>query len=357
MTDLLKYCRANRKKSVRMAFAFLLMIFIGLKGNTGIPKEKSSIIYSSGSIGNLVWFDIDRDGKQDNGEPGLSGIVVVLNDNSGIPLLTTVTDSLGNYLFSGLDASPSGRVYQVSFKLPAGFVFSPKNAPIVPVDVNSDADEQNGKTDFFTIIPGEAKKDIDAGMISTLSGTLPLHTLDLTAVLQDTKVSLTWLAENEMNTSKFVIQRSIDGANYTDIGTKVPSGQVNTPTEYDFITDIQNLSMYSIIYYRIKAEDNIQRFAYSNITPVRLGKITGIRIWPNPFLSDISLTYNGISNGKADVNITDNNGKIVWKDVFSISRGINQFTIAVAAQLPPGIYFISITDRNANKRFVQKLTK
>jgi hypothetical protein len=160
-----------------------------------------------------------------------------------------------------------------------------------------------------------------------------------------------------MNTNKFVIQRSFDGANYTDIGTKVPAGQINTPTTYDFITDIQNLSMYSIIYYRIKAEDNIQRFAYSNIAPVRLGKITGMRAWPNPFINDISISYNGISNGKADVSITDNSGQIVWNNVFNLSRGINQLTITDAGKLPPGIYFISITDRNTNQRLVQKLTK
>jgi len=300
-------------KMKSFSIILLMMLLLTAKSsNAGISTgEKNNSPFSTGSIGNLVWFDRDRDGKQDNGEPGLSGIVVVLNDNAGMPLFTTVTDSLGNYLFSSLDAGTSGRVYQVLFKLPVGFVFSLKTAPIVPADINSDADEQTGKTGFFTIMPGELNKDIDAGMVSTFTGTLPLHTLDLTALLQETKVSLKWVAENEMNTTKFVIQRSFDGANYTDIGTKVPAGQINTPTTYDFITDIQNLSMHSIIYYRIKAEDNIQRFAYSNIAPVRLGKITGIKVWPNPFINDISISYNGISNGKADVTIMDNSGKIL----------------------------------------------
>ena len=349
--------REAKLKFVTVTFLMMLLL-ITKKSDAGIYTWKKIMsVYSTGSIGNFVWFDRDRDGKQDAGEPGLIGIVVILNDNGGMPLLTTVTDSTGKYSFSGLDAGTSGRVYQVLFKLPVGFVFSPKTAPIVPADINSDADEQSGKTGFITIMPGEVNKDIDAGMVSTFTGTLPLHTLDLTAVLKETKVSLRWVAENEMNTNKFVIQRSFDGVNYTDIGTKVVAGQMNTPTAYDFITDIQNLSMHSILYYRIKAEDNIQRFAYSNIAPVRLGKITGIRVWPNPFLSDISISYNGISNGKADVSITDNSGKVVWKNVFDVSRGINQLTITDAGQLPTGIYFISITDKNTNQRFVQKLTK
>ena len=339
-------------------FFLVTLLFTTMSSNAGmLTGEKNDRVYSTGSIGNFVWFDRDRDGKQDVGEPGLRGIVVILNDNAGMPLLTATTDSLGNYSFNDLDAGLSGRVYQVFFKLPVGFVFSPKTAPIVLADVNSDADEQTGKTAFFTIIPGQENKDIDAGMISTFTGTLPLHTLNLTAVLKETKVNLKWVAENEMNTNKFIIQRSFDGANYTDIGTKAVAGQINIPTAYEFDTDIQSVSMHSIIYYRIKAEDNIQRFAYSNVAAIRLGKITGIRVWPNPFLNDISISYNGISNGKADVTITDNTGRIVWKNVFNVSRGINQFTITDAAHLQPGIYFISISDRNTNQIFVQKISK
>ncbi len=339
-------------------FILVTLLLTAISSNAGISTgEKNNSVYSTGSIGNFVWFDRDRDGKQDVGEPGLRGIVVILNHNAGIPLQTTVTDSLGNYMFNDLDAGSTGRVYQVLFKLPVGFVFSPKTAPIIPADANSDADEQTGKTAFFMIVPGQVNKDIDAGMISTFTGTLPLHTLNLTAVLKEAKVKLNWVAENEMNTNKFVIQRSFDGANYSDIGTKAVAGQINIPTAYEFDTDIQSVSMHSLIYYRIKAEDNIQRFAYSNVAAIRLGKITGIKVWPNPFLNDISISYNGISNGKADISITDNTGRIVWKNVFNVSRGINQLTITDAAHLQPGIYFISIADRNANQFFVQKLSK
>ena len=196
-----------------------------------------------------------------------------------------------------------------------------------------------------------------AGLVSAINGTLPLHTLDLTAIFKATKVSLRWVAENEMNTIKFSIQRSVDGANYSDIGTKIVAGQVNTPTEYEFVNDIQNLTQYNVIYYRIKAEDNIQRFAYSNIVSVRLSKITGIKIWPNPFLNDISLSYNGVANGKVDVRIMDYSGKVVWESVFDISRGINQLSIKGLKRLTAGYYLVNITDRATNQSFVQRISK
>ena len=52
-------------------------------------------------IGNRVWLDTDRDGIQDAGEGGLSGIAVQLYQ--GLTLVTTVTtDANGNYKFTGL---------------------------------------------------------------------------------------------------------------------------------------------------------------------------------------------------------------------------------------------------------------
>jgi uncharacterized repeat protein (TIGR01451 family) len=80
------------------------------------------------SIGDTVWSDIDGDGTQDAGEPGMAGIVVSLyadtdNDNvidAGDPLVGTVTtDAGGQYLFAGLDDGN----YIVSVPTPAGYTF------------------------------------------------------------------------------------------------------------------------------------------------------------------------------------------------------------------------------------------
>lgn len=57
----------------------------------------------SGAIGDLIWHDLNSDGVQDAGEPGLAGVTVYLYDSSGATLLaTTVTDATGAYNFPGL---------------------------------------------------------------------------------------------------------------------------------------------------------------------------------------------------------------------------------------------------------------
>jgi hypothetical protein len=72
----------------------------------------------SGKIGDLVWYDKDRDGIQDWGEYGMSGVVVTL---SGPVNATTTTNSQGAYLFSNL---PAGN-YTVTVGTPTGYVASP----------------------------------------------------------------------------------------------------------------------------------------------------------------------------------------------------------------------------------------
>lgn len=313
--------------------------------------------FTTASIGDFVWQDLDRDGRQDAGEMGLMGIVVLLMDNNGNTLSTAVTDSTGRYGFTGLDTDQAGRWYEIHFKLPSGFRFSPKIGVISDPSMNSDADEFTGKSGLFLLQPGQVKNDVDAGLVSMASGTLPLHTLDLNAQLQEAKVTLKWVAENEMETRQFVIQRSTDGVNYTDIASKPMAGPINTPTQYIFVNDIQNLLSHNIIYYRIKAEDNLMRFAYSNIATVRPGKTSGIRVWPNPFIHDISITFNGLASGKTDVMVSDNNGKTVWSGSFDTRRGVNQLSVTGVDHLPSGFYMVTIHERSSSQRLMHKILK
>jgi hypothetical protein len=58
----------------------------------------------TGRIGNFVWKDLNANGKQDAGEPGINGVTVTLEDNIGTVLQTLTTAGNGEYLFTGLTA-------------------------------------------------------------------------------------------------------------------------------------------------------------------------------------------------------------------------------------------------------------
>lgn len=51
-------------------------------------------------VGNLVWLDVDKDGVQDGGEPGIQGVLMEFVDANGNVVGTTTTDANGGYYFN-----------------------------------------------------------------------------------------------------------------------------------------------------------------------------------------------------------------------------------------------------------------
>jgi hypothetical protein len=69
-----------------------------------------------GAIGDFVWHDLDNDGIQDPGEPGIEGVVVNLMCSGGYSA-TMMTGATGLYLFTGV---PTGMMCTVTVD-PASF--------------------------------------------------------------------------------------------------------------------------------------------------------------------------------------------------------------------------------------------
>ena len=82
-----------------------------------------------GAIGDRVWSDVDGDGIQDPGEPGIAGVTVELRDVFGTLLATAVTDGDGSYLFTGLAPAPEYGVTVITGTLPGAYNTTPTNTP------------------------------------------------------------------------------------------------------------------------------------------------------------------------------------------------------------------------------------
>lgn len=146
--------------------------FQGLQGHLGLTINLIQFDEADcdedpcdGAIGDYVWEDLDRDGSQDINEPSVGGVTVNLLDAANQLLATTVTDSSGFYLFSGLEPG----IYKVEFILPSGYLgFTTKHASGVPSDLDSDPDTATGVTDPITLDCDEINLDIDAGLLSDI---------------------------------------------------------------------------------------------------------------------------------------------------------------------------------------------
>lgn len=191
----------------------------------------------------------------------------------------------------------------------------------------------------------------------TNCATLELHQLYLSAFLKKNEVRLSWIAENEMGTTNFVIERSFDGFNFERMGSKPPSGPVNTPTAYHYSDDIQNAGIHNTIYYRIKALDSDGRHAFSNVVIIRVGKSTGIQAWPVPFNDQVNLTITATANSKINICLVNTLGLTIREMDYSISRGLNQLSIGGLEALGSGVYFLRITDKNKREVNVLKISR
>lgn len=319
----------------------------------GMGTEEKPFLTSS--VGNFVWDDYDRDGKQDTGERGIAGVEVFLYNATNQFLHTVRTDATGYYTFSGLNTEPAGKVYQIIFKLLPGYLFATRNTNISDAE-NSDADEATGKTNLFTLLPGQINNNMDAGFVGH-TGTLPLHRLNLHTVLISNYVQVTWEAENELNTTVFIVQRSINGVNFTDVTSKPPTGPVNTPTTYQVNDNLQGLTNPSCLYYRIKAMDNDGRIAYSKITMIKFSMSATATVWPSPFVDKVNLTYNAYVSTHLQVILTNASGRIMKQLNLDVNPGYNQLQLKDLDLLSAGVYFIRIYDQNTNEVYTRKISK
>ena len=111
------------------------------------------------TLSDFVWHDMDEDGIQDSGEPGIPGVTVTLFDGNGNQVAQTTTDTNGQYIFE--DLMPGD--YYVNFSnLPTGYQFSPNDAGNDNFD--SDADPNTGNSPIVTLSPGENNTSVDVGL-------------------------------------------------------------------------------------------------------------------------------------------------------------------------------------------------
>jgi SdrD B-like domain len=115
-------------------------------------------LFQPATLGDFVWNDLNQNGIQETGEPGIPNVVVNLLDCASNLLASTTTDSNGLYHFVNL--MPGN--YMVEFVLPSGYVFT-------MVNVGNDASDSDagaaGLTGCYTLISGETNLTVDAGLI------------------------------------------------------------------------------------------------------------------------------------------------------------------------------------------------
>ena len=141
----------------------------------GVGPARRDVTVVASSVGDRVWEDTNSNGLQDDGEPGVAGVMVRLvgSDVDGNAVdLETVTDEDGNYRFAEL-ASGTYKVIFDPATIPSNARFTSQHTGS-STGIDSDANTTTGESQEFVLGIDTDDLSLDAGLI-TADGALVIN--------------------------------------------------------------------------------------------------------------------------------------------------------------------------------------
>lgn len=168
--------------------------------------------------------------------------------------------------------------------------------------------------------------------------TLPVKLIDFTAKVLSREVLLNWKTASEMNSEKFLIERSLDGKLFENIGMVVSKGTTNNLSTYSYIDD-KPIKGYN--YYRLKQLDFNGDFEYSEIRTVKFDLVLAAEklvLYPNPVTKYFKIT--NAESAATLAEIYDFSGKQLAR----INGTENEFSLPISFN--DGWYIVKVMHQN-----------
>ena len=161
-------------------------------------------------------------------------------------------------------------------------------------------------------------------------------------------VSATWQTQQEINSSRFEIERAYHNASFQKIGSVVAAGSSNLLKTYSF-SDNSNTSR-NVSFYRIKMIDKDGSFAYTETKSVKgSGAKSDFIIFPNPSHGNAKITISDLSE-PTEIQLLDVTGRLV-KSVI-----VNYTNTTDINNLQKGSYFVRTIGKVTGETNVRKLS-
>jgi trimeric autotransporter adhesin len=177
--------------------------------------------------------------------------------------------------------------------------------------------------------------------VITCGPVLKTDLVSFNAKLVSNHGNLSWTTTKEEEAVSFKIEKSLDGINFTTIGTVSGYDNNGVLNNYSFV-DPEEIN--GKVYYRIAIVANSQSKKYSRTVELHTGASTNFKLNTviNPFSSAVEFEVTAPSDGMIDAQISDIFGKMVKKATFRVSSGVNALKITDASTLAAGTYILVI---------------
>jgi len=196
----------------------------------------------------------------------------------------------------------------------------------------------NGKLDNIRIYnralgPGE------------IIGILPIKLNTFAATNKHSAILLDWQTAYEQGTSRFNLQRSTNGTDFSNIAVVQAKGSPTTETDYQYNDNtIQNLKGFSHVFYRLEMVDKDGNTELSPVVQVELDKTPGeFTILKNPVVNDLQLLFDSRINESTQLFISDTWGRQLITRSLPLASGTISTSIKFDTY-PPGTYYVTIVN-------------
>jgi len=186
-----------------------------------------------------------------------------------------------------------------------------------------------------------------------VAGALPLELKSFTGQVQASKNLLNWETLTEKNVKSHLVERSIDGARWSEVGTVAGKGDSQVSVKYS----LEDRAPLAKAYYRLRSVDFDGKENLSgSIVLTRKGESFGITsVYPSPTTSNVTVQFNSTSEEKVTVRVLDMTGRLVMEQYTEAVKDINELPIILTG-LQAGVYSVTVsnsTDVSAPVRFVK----
>lgn len=171
-------------------------------------------------------------------------------------------------------------------------------------------------------------------VLNTSCTVLPVSLLNFAGTASENKAILTWTTAAEINLSKFIIESSKNGYQFSPVGTKVPTGN---NSRYDFETQLTH----GVTYYRLKMLDADGSFQYSKqIALNNDSKTANLLLSPNPVNSELTISHSKAS-AWASLRIYNANGQMLAAKQVPVNESHTRVDLKSFA---PGVYILKYSN-------------
>lgn len=196
---------------------------------------------------------------------------------------------------------------------------------------------------------------LSAGSNVTVNGALPLTLIEFNGQNNAGKILLNWVTENELNTSRFEIERSTNGRLFTKIGMVNATGNSVQKQYYNFA---DAAAVTGKNYYRLKMIDADGRIKFSDIIILSVNtdeRLMVTSITPNPFTDKINFNITLNKATAVTVQVMDNAGRILRTINLAGKKDTNPVRLTGFSNFAAGTYYIRVI--TADDLRIQKILK